>query len=178
MTAQLYGLAPAPSVELLIDTNIVSYIFKETALGTAYARLIDGRATAITLLSIAELSAGVSRGRWGYEKVERLDALVSRFVPVPGTAEVANLCGVLLGRCREIGRAMDWPDAWAAATAIWLDVPLVTHDRDVEGVPGLRVVTLHDEWQLRDGSFGAFASTPLVLRDGSCRRASVTLPPS
>jgi predicted nucleic acid-binding protein len=76
-----------------VDTNVVSYIFKQTVLGTAYARLIDGRSTAITLLSIAELSAGVSRGHWGYEKVRRLDTLMSRFISVPGTTEVATFAG-------------------------------------------------------------------------------------
>jgi hypothetical protein len=36
----------------------------------------------------------------------------------------------------------------AAACALWFDIPLVTQDRDLEGIPGLRVLTLHDEWRI------------------------------
>ena len=152
-------------VVMVVDTNVVSYIFKGTALGRDYANLINGRPAGITLLSLAELHAGVVRGDWGHERVQRLDAVVSRFAAIPGNSEVANLCGVLLGRCQDVGRAMDWPDAWAAATAIWLDVPLVTHDRDLEGIPGLRVLTLHQEWCVRDASAPASAYLQCGARD-------------
>src|SRR5690242_11709894 len=65
-------------------------------------------------------------------------------------AEIANVCGGLLGRCMQIGVSISWPDAWATATALWLDVPLVAHDRDLERIPGLRVPTVQTDWEIRE----------------------------
>ena len=75
----------------------------------------------------------------------------------------AAICGGLLGRCKQIGRSLSWPDAWAAATALWLDVPLVTHDRDLEMVPGLQVLTIHAGWQVREEGVAGLRGAPLSL---------------
>jgi hypothetical protein len=53
-----------------------------------------------------------------------------------------------------IGRPIGLADAWIAATALWYDVPLVTHDRDMEGIPGLQVLTLHGGWLVCDPRSG------------------------
>ena len=45
-------------------------------------------------------------------------------------------------RLRESGRRLGANDSWIAATAIAHDLPLVTQDRDYDGVPGLTVVAL------------------------------------
>jgi hypothetical protein len=68
---------------------------------------------------------------------------------------MAELCGTIRGMRRQIGQPIEWADAWAAACALWLDVPLITHDRDLEGIPDLRVVTLHDDWRVGEEAFGA-----------------------
>jgi predicted nucleic acid-binding protein len=41
---------------------------------------------------------------------------------------------------RDLGRRMGVNDSWIAATAIALEVPLVTQDEDCAEVPGLRVI--------------------------------------
>ncbi len=46
-------------VELVADTNVVSYIYNETQLGLAYEELIGPRRVGITGHTIAELRAGV-----------------------------------------------------------------------------------------------------------------------
>ncbi len=61
---------------------------------------------------------------------------------------MSEVCGAIRAERKRVGRPIDWPDAWAAACAIWLDVPLVTHDKDLEGIPGLRVETLHQSWRV------------------------------
>jgi predicted nucleic acid-binding protein len=153
-------------VELVADTNVVSYIFREGALGEAYLNLIDDRPAGITLLSIAESRSGVVSDNWGHRKIAKLDSVLSRFVRLESTMEIANICGGILGRCKQIGRAVTWPDAWSAATALWLDVPLVTHDRDLEGIPGLRVLTAHEQWRVGEESFAAWTSGGLWLGEG------------
>jgi predicted nucleic acid-binding protein len=150
-------------VELVADGDVISYMFKGVPLGDAYTELIDSRQTGITLLAISESRQGVVYDNLGMRKLEVLDAFLSRFILLESNAEIANICGGLLGRCMQIGRALSWPDAWAAATAIWLDVPLVAHDRDLERVPGLRVLTLHKDWEVREKGSGVSAGGPLWL---------------
>lgn len=137
-------------VELVADGDVVSYMFRRCPLGNAYSELIGSHGAGITLLAVAESRQGVVYDNWGTRRLAALDAFLSRFFVLEASAEIANLCGGLLGRCMQIGVAISWPDAWAAATALWLDVPLVTHDRDLERVPGLRVLTVHADWQVRE----------------------------
>ena len=150
-------------------------MFKCTPLGDDYSELIGSRPMGITLLAVAEARQGVVYDNWGMKRLAALDVFLSRFVLLESNAEIANLCGGLLGRCKQIGRALSWPDAWAAATAIWLDVPLVTHDWDLERVPGLRVLTLHEHWEVREEGSGVSAGGPLWLGERSFgyRRADV-----
>jgi len=150
-------------IELVADTNTVSYMFRRNALGLEYRRLIAERPTGVTLLTIAELRAGVERDNWGARRRVCLDEFLGRFFLLECTTEIAEVCGGILGQCIKIGRAMTLPDAWAAATAMCFDVPLVTHDRDVEGVPGLRVVTAHESWRVCDEGIASTGSAPLWL---------------
>jgi hypothetical protein len=53
------------SVQLIADTNVVSYIYAESTLGRAYEDLIDHRQVGLTGHTIAELRAGSVIGRWG-----------------------------------------------------------------------------------------------------------------
>ena len=150
-------------VELVADSDVVSYMYKRVPLGDAYSDLIGVRRTGITLLSVAESRVGVVYANWGNRRIASLHAFLSRFFVLEANTEIADVCGGLLGRCKQIGLAISWPDAWSAATALWLDVPLVTHDRDLERVPGLRVLTVHTDWQVREEGGGIGTGGPLWL---------------
>jgi len=45
-------------VELIADTNVVSYMFRRSALGLAYKELIGAQSVGITGHTVAELRAG------------------------------------------------------------------------------------------------------------------------
>ena len=150
-------------VELVADGDVVSYMFRRRALGSAYSQLIGHSDVGITYLAVSESRQGVVYGNWSASKIAALDSFLSRFFVLESNAEIANICGGLLGRCKQIGRSLSWPDAWAAATALWLDVPLVTHDRDLEMVPGLQVLTIHAGWQVREEGVAGLRGAPLSL---------------
>ena len=157
------------AVELVVDTNVVSYLLKKSALGLAYERLIGDRIRGVTGSTIAELCGGAVIGRWGEKRCEEQLDYLEGFAHVPETADMARLCGVLRGQRSRIGRPIDWPDAWAAACALWLDVPLVTHDKDLEGIPGLRVETLHQTWRLGEPEHGEAVTGGLAWHVGQAR---------
>jgi predicted nucleic acid-binding protein len=151
------------STELVVDTDVVSFMFRECERGVAYMDLIGTNARGITVLSLAELRSGVTKANWGARRIASLDAFLNRFRLFEANLEIANLSGAIRGVCERVGRAVSWPDAWAAATALWFDVPLVAHDRDLEGIPGLRVLTLHRSWEVREEGVLSSPSEPLWL---------------
>ncbi|MEJ1962106.1 MAG: PIN domain-containing protein [Gammaproteobacteria bacterium] len=154
-------------VELVVDTDVASFIFKDGERGAAYSELIGERCAGVTLLSIADLRAGVVRKNWGPRKIASLDEFLSRFLVIETSSEIANIGGGIRACCEQVGRAVSWPDAWIAATALWLDVPLVAHDRDLEGIPGLRVLTVHENWQVREEGSVLSEGEPLWLGERS-----------
>jgi predicted nucleic acid-binding protein len=152
-------------VELIADTNGISYLFRRCSLGLAYEELIASRHLGITGCTIAEIRRGATLARWGERKLQEQLRFLDQFSHVPDTREMAELCGSLHAARRISGTPIDWPDAWSVACALWLDVPLVTHDRDLERIPGLRVVTAHKEWCVRDRRYRAIEREPLWMRE-------------
>jgi predicted nucleic acid-binding protein len=135
---------------LVVDTDVASFIYDGTERGAAYAKLIAGGCAGVTLLAVAEFRAGVVKKNWGSRKIAALDAFLKRYMLIEPSSEIADVAGGIHACCARVGRALSWPDAWAAATALWLDVPLVAHDWDLEGIPGLQVLTVHQNWQVRE----------------------------
>ena len=130
----------------------------------------------IALCSLAEMHYGAVVNRWSEQKRQRLDEFLSEFTLLQPSAVIAEICGSIRAERKRIGLPIDLADAWIGATALWHDIPLVTHDRDLEGIPGLQVLTLHQGWQIRDSStddlqffyrrspFHAFPSKEAIIR--------------
>lgn len=157
---------------VVVDTNVVSYLFREGTIGNDYRYLIAGRRKGVSLLTFEELHFGAALQHWSHATCERLRAFLTEFVAIQVPAEAAEVCAALRARRRRIGRPIELADAWVAATALWYDIPLVTHDRDFERIPGLKVITLHGGWQVReplpglddDGSYIIDSAEPFFER--------------
>ena len=83
-----------------------------------------------------------------------------------------------MGTRRRIGEPIDWADAWAAACALWLDLPLVTHDRGLEGIPDLRVLTVHHGWRVGEETMAEVVASGTVdwgVPPGSAQRGYLTV---
>ena len=60
----------------------------------------------------------------------------------PFHLEMAEHFARLRAHRRSIGREIETADAWIAATALWLECPVVTHNRrDFQDIPGLEVIS-------------------------------------
>jgi predicted nucleic acid-binding protein len=97
---------------------------------------------AVSVITIGELRAGVLAAGDLATRDRRLATLTAALAldPVPIDEEVAGAWARLRVALRDIGRRMGVNDSWIAATAIALDVPLVTQDDDHLAIPGLRVI--------------------------------------
>lgn len=124
----------------LLDTNIVSYLFKGHQLATAYRPHLAGHTLAICFMTEAELYEGAYRARWGVRRLARLEALLANFLYLPSSADLSRRWGQVRmeRRAQPIGTA----DAWIAAAALVHGCDLVTHNaRDFRGIAGLNVIT-------------------------------------
>ena len=97
---------------------------------------------AVSVVTIGELRAGVLAARDAIVRDRRLDTLTAALSlePIPIDVEVASAWARLRLALRDAGLRMPVNDSWIAATAMALDVPVVTQDDDFPALAGLDVI--------------------------------------
>jgi predicted nucleic acid-binding protein len=97
---------------------------------------------AVSVITVGELRAGLLAAGDLQTRDRRLATLTSVLAldPVPVDGEVAAAWARLRVMLRDLGRRMPVNDSWIAATALAMDVPLVTQDDDHGDIPGLRLI--------------------------------------
>lgn len=128
--------------ELLLDTNIVSYLMRGGDLADRYRPHLEGMLLAVSFVTVGELYFGAEKRGWGELKRRALESVLHSLVVVPYDIEVARYYGRIVAHRHKIGRPITSNDAWIAACAVEYSIPLATHNaRDFEEIPGLLVKT-------------------------------------
>ncbi|MBO0848512.1 MAG: PIN domain-containing protein [Pseudonocardia sp.] len=98
----------------------------------------------VSTVTIGELRFGLLAAREDAIRAVRLRTLQDalKLDPLPVDEQVTDAWSEMRVALRTAGRCLAANDSWIAATAIAHDLPLVTQDRDYDGVPGLDVVKL------------------------------------
>lgn len=125
--------------EGLADTSF--FIASETGRPLEVGAIPDR--LAVSVITLGELRAGVLAASDPGVRNRRLSmmGLVLRLDPVPIDDRVAEAWAWLRIQLRERGLRMPVNDSWIAATAIALNLPVVTQDDDYPiGIPELEVV--------------------------------------
>jgi len=131
--------ATTPAV---VDTDVVSFLFKGHSLAPAYQAILAGRPLAVSLITLAEIEYGMEVKNWGGSRRDLMRRFLTRFTPLLPDSETARLWAWIKSACKKSGRPITFADAWIAAAAIQLNVPLVTHNaNDYAVVPNLTVLT-------------------------------------
>lgn len=88
---------------------------------------------------------GAEERNWGASRRQQLERFIRHFrIEYPNYA-VCTIWAQLRVAARRSGRPIERQDAWVAATALYLDLPLLTHNaRHYVQVPGLHVITEPD----------------------------------
>jgi predicted nucleic acid-binding protein len=99
---------------------------------------------AVSVITIGELRAGVLAASDAVIRDRRLDTLTAALSlePIPVDVEVANAWARLRLALRDAGLQLPVNDSWIAATAMALDVPIVTQDDDFPTLAGLNVINV------------------------------------
>lgn len=122
----------------LADTSL--FIARESGRPLDVDRLPDQ--LAVSVITIGELRTGVLATADVAIRDRRLATLSHAMAlrPVPIDETVAHAWARLRIELRDAGRDMPVNDSWIAATAMALEVPVVTQDDDYFGAPSLAVV--------------------------------------
>ena len=116
---------------IVVDTNVVSYIYRGLPIARPYLERIVGHRPTISFQTYEELRHGVLRNNWGQRRIEELFQYVDReYDVVHSNSELVATCADLRLHCERQGRRLETADAWIAATAVMLDCSLLSHDRD------------------------------------------------
>jgi tRNA(fMet)-specific endonuclease VapC len=135
-------VAAPTALSCVVDTNIVSYMFKNNSLAQLYRRHLTGRVMIISFMSVAELDYWALRRNWGIVRAESLRNYIERFTLYPFDRDLCRIWAEITDAERRQGRIISTSEAWIAATALINDIPLVTHNRrHFEGIAGLTVIS-------------------------------------
>lgn len=120
------------------DTDVLSYIFRGDSRAAAYESAMHNRIVSIWFMSVAELKRWALLYDWGQTRRSELSAFIAAFDVILVNRALCRTWAAVSVQARRNGRPILPADAWIAATAITLNVPLATHNRnDYLGVDDL-----------------------------------------
>lgn len=129
---------------LVVDTDVASFLFKKDTRATLYLPHLSGHMLVISFQTLAELELWASAAGWGERRRDQLAAYLRRYLVEDSSHPLCRRWAEVIDDARRRGRPIATADAWVAATALLLDVPLVTHNEShFSSLPGLRVISEH-----------------------------------
>lgn len=125
----------------VVDTDVLSYLFRHDTRAELFRRYLTERIPAVSFMTVAELDRWTLQRNWGQARQERMAEFLGRFVIVLADRALCHLWAEVGEQARRRGRPIQTADAWIAATALALGVPLITNNRaDYAGVTDLRIL--------------------------------------
>ena len=106
------------SSDVVVDTDVLSFLFKSDTRADLYRPHLVGRRPAISFMTLAELLRWPLANGWGAGRRRRLELYVSRFVVHGYDEDLCRVWAEVTDTARRSGRAIQCADAWIAATAL------------------------------------------------------------
>lgn len=127
---------------VVVNTDVVSFIFKGDTRAGLYRPHLDGRLAVIAAQTRAELELWTLERNWGARRRDLLHDYLQNFVLAPPDEALCLRWAEVVDKARRAGRPVSTADAWVAATALAYGVPLVTHNAaDFSAVKGLQTLS-------------------------------------
>jgi predicted nucleic acid-binding protein len=125
---------------VVLDTDVVSFLFKGDTRAQAYLPLLENRRWLISFMTEAELEQWALLANSSVQRREWLRIFLRRTAIVPSSHDLVLKWAEAMVVAKRAGRRIETADAWIAATALLYDAPLLTHNKtDYLGVPGVRL---------------------------------------
>lgn len=114
----------------IVDTDVVSMLFKGDTRALAYRPHITGRLLGISFMTLAELERWPLERDWGQSRKLGLAQHLTRYTVLPVSRELCGRWAQVSFAAKRKGRPIHTADAWIAASALYYQVPLITNNRD------------------------------------------------
>jgi predicted nucleic acid-binding protein len=130
---------------VVIDTMVLSALLdtRPSSAGPAWRGVIGASPTVLSFCTVTEVRYGALRAGWGQLRRARLERDLARFVVIRPDDRLMGICAELRHRCAQrghpLGQKVHEADRWVAATAVALDIELVSDDTVFDDVEGLRL---------------------------------------
>lgn len=141
-------MSPDSRGPVVIDTGVFGARLTPTGrlLASRYRPLLEGRPAVISFVTVAELEYGARLAGWGPDRLRRLEYEIGRAQIVWPGPHLTDVYATLRAWCVRTGHGLGQKeheaDRWVAATAVWLQVPLVAHDGIFANVKNLELLTI------------------------------------
>jgi tRNA(fMet)-specific endonuclease VapC len=123
---------------IVVDTDVWSYLYKGRDEAKLYQPHLQGNILVISFQTQAELLRWALTAVWGERQRQSLESRLQNYVIEHSSDALSVSWAEAMESARHNGRPISAADAWIAATALHLGVPLVTHNRShFIGVDGL-----------------------------------------
>jgi tRNA(fMet)-specific endonuclease VapC len=127
--------------QIVVDTDVASYIFNWHSSAQRYVNALRGSQLILSFMSIAEMRMGAISAGWGVRRRTLHDQFITGFGVVYADDTLCTSWGTLRANARVAGRSLSPQDAWIAATALGLDAPPATNNKgDFEHIQKLRLI--------------------------------------
>ena len=124
---------------VVVDTDVVSFTFKEDTRADAYTPHLRGKLLVISFMTLAELARWGLARNWGDARRRRLEEHLRSFFVHPYDRDLCRTWAQVSEEARRAGRPIQCADAWVAAVAVQRGLPLVTDNPDdYAGLSGLQ----------------------------------------
>jgi predicted nucleic acid-binding protein len=127
---------------VVLDTDVLSFLFRNAPQAADYRPHLAGVLAVISFQTLAEVRRWPLERNWGASRRLALDQHLQQFVVQYANDELCSRWAAVRVQAKRAGYAIDAADAWQAATALYLGVPLLSHNRrHYAGVSGLTLIS-------------------------------------
>jgi predicted nucleic acid-binding protein len=143
MSSAILTSPPTATARLVVDTDVASFVLKwHPEFAPRYVDMIRGSELVVSFMTVAEMRQGALDANWGPRKCDVLEAYLADFSVLHSDSLLCSTWAVVRNQSTRKGRPMSSADAWIAATALVLSVPLVTNNpRDYRHLDNLQLVS-------------------------------------
>lgn len=131
---------------VVLDTSIASITLDDRPQLARYEAYLRNSLPVVSFQTIAEMRFGALLKGWGVLRRERLETFLGSLLVQEYNDGLANAWAQVMHEARRAGRRLEAGDAWIAATALLLNAPLLTHDKDfdAQACPSITIIRYTD----------------------------------